>query len=129
MLRRMGDGFLSRTANRARRESDRLRDPGRYGIRLDGVSLVAALGGLTAFVAARQSAFLARDCGDLPIQLARLEVTFDPSRFAVFDETKASFTFLPFIAGPRNCIGQFFSMLESKIILSLLLREGIIRRE
>lgn len=37
---------------------------------------------------------------------------FDPSRFS---ETLAPYTFLPFIDGPRNCLGQHLSLLESKV--------------
>lgn len=42
---------------------------------------------------------------------------YRPERFLV--ETKP-YTFLPFIEGPRMCLGQFLSLLESKIVLSLL---------
>ena len=34
----------------------------------------------------------------------------------------APFTFLPFIDGPRNCLGQHLALLESKIVLSQLMR-------
>lgn len=44
---------------------------------------------------------------------------FDPERFTNFDDVKP-FTFLPFIDGPRNCLGQYIALLESKIILSKL---------
>lgn len=30
--------------------------------------------------------------------------------------------FLPFIQGPRNCLGQYFAMLEARVILSLLIK-------
>ncbi|CAN0335026.1 unnamed protein product [Pylaiella littoralis] len=42
---------------------------------------------------------------------------YNPSRFA---EAVAPYTFLPFIDGPRNCLGQHLSLLESKVVLSLL---------
>ncbi|KAG5670297.1 hypothetical protein PVAND_000573 [Polypedilum vanderplanki] len=46
---------------------------------------------------------------------------FDPSRF---DDEKniRLFSFVPFSAGPRNCIGQKYAMLEMKSIISKLVR-------
>ena len=66
-------------------------------------------------------------------------VRFDPFRFMShvtdtnFDDTSnyyalnkpgsiSPYTFLPFIDGPRNCLGQHLALLESKIVLSQLLR-------
>ena len=51
---------------------------------------------------------------------------FKPERFLLKanspDETvRHPFSFIPFSAGARNCIGQKFAMMEMKIILSLLL--------
>ena len=48
---------------------------------------------------------------------------YRPSRFSKenFDKIKP-YTFLPFIDGPRNCLGQFLSLLESKCVLSMLLK-------
>lgn len=44
---------------------------------------------------------------------------FDPDRF--LGKTKIEpFTFLPFIAGPRNCLGQHLALLESKMVIGML---------
>lgn len=51
---------------------------------------------------------------------------FKPSRFVDVDLLNPKhhrYAFNPFINGPRSCIGQFFSVLESKIVLALLVRE------
>jgi cytochrome P450 len=39
-----------------------------------------------------------------------------------YDTMIQPFTFIPFIAGPRNCLGQNLALLESKMVLSLLLQ-------
>lgn len=44
---------------------------------------------------------------------------FDPERFS--DENKHNirpFTYLPFGAGPRNCIGSRFAVLEAKLVIA-----------
>ena len=46
--------------------------------------------------------------------------TFDPSRFEHPADIQP-YTFIPFIEGPRSCLGQFLAMLETKIILSLMI--------
>lgn len=48
-------------------------------------------------------------------------MVYDPSRFT--SEAKSPpepFTFLPFIDGPRNCLGQYLALLESKMVVSLI---------
>lgn len=46
---------------------------------------------------------------------------FDPDRFAASDRPKKDRPFFPFSLGPRRCVGEYFSFLEMKIHLGLLL--------
>lgn len=45
-------------------------------------------------------------------------LVYKPERFL---EPIAPYTFLPFVEGPRMCLGQFLSLLETKIVLAMLL--------
>jgi cytochrome P450 len=46
---------------------------------------------------------------------------FDPARFAPTDKPKKERPYFPFSLGPRRCLGEYFSFLEMKVHLGLLL--------
>lgn len=46
---------------------------------------------------------------------------FDPDRFAPADKPKKDRPYFPFSLGPRRCLGEYFSFLEMKVHLGLLL--------
>ena len=49
---------------------------------------------------------------------------FDPERFAPEAEAaRHRHAYFPFGAGPRACIGQYFSMLEATILLAVIVRD------
>ncbi|XP_075048848.1 cholesterol 24-hydroxylase-like isoform X2 [Mixophyes fleayi] len=48
-------------------------------------------------------------------------LTFNPERFSP-DAQKPYFTYFPFSLGPRSCIGQVFSQMEAKVVMTKLLQ-------
>lgn len=63
--------------------------------------------------------FLGRDPVLFPDPL-----TFNPSRFEAESNNEKNnvFAYVPFSAGPRNCVGQKFAMLEMKSIVTKVIR-------
>ena len=45
--------------------------------------------------------------------------TFRAQRFLKGQEVD-TFSFLPFIQGPRNCLGQYLALLEARVVLGVL---------
>ena len=58
------------------------------------------------------------------LSTGRTRRAFDPERFTKANEKlHTPFTYLPFGAGPRGCIGGNYAMLQILMILSVLLRK------
>jgi cytochrome P450 len=47
---------------------------------------------------------------------------FRPERFGRDAERPPAFTYIPFGAGPRACIGAYFAQVEAKVVLALILQ-------
>eukprot|EP01025_Chloroclados_australasicus_P004282 TRINITY_DN1103_c1_g1_i1.p1 TRINITY_DN1103_c1_g1~~TRINITY_DN1103_c1_g1_i1.p1 ORF type:complete len:559 (+),score=42.00 TRINITY_DN1103_c1_g1_i1:89-1678(+) len=60
-------------------------------------------------------------------QLWKDPAAFIPERFLPggefdsFDPSIKPYMFVPFIQGPRNCLGQFFALLEARVVLAQML--------
>lgn len=50
-------------------------------------------------------------------------MVFNPDRFGPNAPKIQPFTFMPFMAGPRSCIGRHFAMMEMKVFISRIFRD------
>lgn len=60
--------------------------------------------------------------------------TFNPTRWLKFTQNNEgwknnSFAYLPFSAGPRNCVGKHLALMEAKTILSIIIKNFDIKIE
>jgi len=53
---------------------------------------------------------------------------FEPDRFEVGDKPKRDRPYFPFSLGPRRCLGEYFSFLEMKVHIGLLLQRFRLER-
>ncbi|POG74196.1 cytochrome P450 [Rhizophagus irregularis DAOM 181602=DAOM 197198] len=49
---------------------------------------------------------------------------YNPERFLSSDEKRDKFAWIPFSAGPRNCVGQNLTLLQQRVVLSMFHLHG-----
>ncbi|KAL4472921.1 hypothetical protein ABPG72_007798 [Tetrahymena utriculariae] len=52
--------------------------------------------------------------------------TFNPDRFLDKNAIQDHFSFIPYSAGPRNCIGQHLALIEAKIMIAYILKNYVV---